>query len=193
MSFGFFRKAVNKKLNKLQYRGTNYPYAISFENTKLDWYTSSALNATGLVQNKYYDMSFFPDYSENNPVGTIYVFRLKNENMFDKEMVDIFEDAIQKSDTDIKPLLNLLISFHKNFRGKEWQTDGDITMLDNSFHPALQIAGIIKSNSKKTLDYVYLSNISGEKAVIILGSLLPWNPTNESVEDIKNIARSIQY
>ena len=193
MSFGFFRKAVNKKLNKLQYRGTNYPYAISFENTKLDWYTSSALNATGLVQNKYYDMSFFPDYSENNPVGTIYIFRLKNENMFDKEMINIFEDAIQKSDTDIRPLLNLLISFHKNYRGKSWETDGEISMLDRSIHPALQITGTIKSNSKKTLDFVFISNISGDKAVIILASLLPWNPTSESVEDIKNIARSVNF
>jgi hypothetical protein len=204
----FIQRKFNKHLNKLQYRGKKYLYTISFENTELDWYTTPLISL--MARNRYYDMSFAAEDSsiaKNNPAGMIQVFRTKYFPMFLKNDVVLWnlENEIKKSEyKDInsldKPkkivtssLSEMLLFFHKGIKGSDWANDGEFEILDNASGFGISIKGFIKKSSLRTYDFLYMANTNGEKAILMFSTYLPWNPSNSSLNDIKNIARSIKF
>lgn len=197
--FGFFRKLVNKKLNKLQYKGTNHPYLLSFENTKLDWYTNSSLNLAGLASSKNIDMAFFPDCGQEGNMVMIYVFDIGG-SMFNDEALKMLESA-EKEGPEIaqvfllsafKTLTPKFLEFDKHMRsgGKDFEIE-DSKPLDNSNRLGLEVRGILKGSSLRTYDVVFPFDRASK--LLVFGSTTSWNPDKLVVEDLKNIARSIQF
>ncbi len=203
--FGFFRKLINKKLNKLQYRGTNYPYLISFEKTKLDWYTSSAAQISVGGNNKI-DMVFFPDSEDSNNFAAVYVNNL-DEPMFTDEVFGTIKSWAKDDELKIESaaqiLLNKTIERFKNahqfIRGKDWEMDGEPFILEPANKLAIEIRGVIKSKSMRTIDFLYPMNddptnpLKNVKRTLMLGAVTSWNQNKWVAEDLENIAKSINF
>ncbi|MGA2417698.1 MAG: hypothetical protein ABSF55_00410 [Candidatus Staskawiczbacteria bacterium] len=202
----FIQRRFNKKLNKLQYKGKKYPYVISFENTDMDWYTSPLIN---FMANKYCDMSFSAEDSSSqySPAGMVQIFKIKDFPMFleNGDVLWNLEGEIKKSEYKnivaieepkkivTSALSDMLLFFHKGIRGAGWEKDGGFEIFENNSGFAICIKGFIKKSSMRTYDFVYMMNTNGEKAILILSTYLPWNPSSTVLKDIKNIATSIKF
>jgi hypothetical protein len=184
-----FQKTINKKLPKSRVRGNKFEYTLSFENTKLDWYTSAALNVYAISKDN--DLGFFSDSSGTDKHGTIVSINV----MFDgKPFFSDTEIEFHKAlDSDVVirgRMLKALASYHNPKDGK-WSYH-DVSVLDNPHFYTLRVLGKQEYPQPERNLSTYDIVLPRKNHILVFRAVLNAENFNQwTLDDLDTIAKSI--
>jgi len=199
----FLRKLFNKRLPKERIFSKRHAYSISFENTKINWYSSGAMNVYASTGGT--DMAFFTEPSDNKEkwgaIMTTYIVDAEKQIYSELELniQRIFnalqsglEDKVVKEDEFLRPRLVKIMEATHSREDSKWSLDEkSIKRLPTKSFYAIEMTGKIKSETSQNFTTFDVVAPIG-KQLLVVGVLMPENADPLVLKDIIGIGESLK-
>lgn len=202
MFLKFLRKLVNKQIAKERVFSKRFAYSISFEKTKINWYSSGAMNAYAATGGT--DMAFFTEPPEDKDkwgaMLTTYIVDAGEEIYSELELnlTKLFgalqsdmEKKVVEEDEFLRPrLIKIMEATHGRDDSKWTLDEKSLKRLPSKSFYGLVMIGKIKSETKQNYTTFDVVAPIG-KQLLVVGALMPENPDPTVLNDVISIGESL--
>lgn len=202
MFLKFLRKLVNKQIAKERVFSKRFAYSISFEKTKINWYSSGAMNAYAATGGT--DMAFFTEPPEDKDkwgaMLTTYIVDAGEEIYSELELnlTKLFgalqsdmEKKVVEEDEFLRPrLIKIMEATHGRDDSKWTLDEKSLKRLPSKSFYGLVMIGKIKSETKQNYTTFDVVAPIG-KQLLVVGALMPENPDPVVLNDVISIGESL--
>lgn len=202
MFLKFLRKLVNKQIAKERVFSNRFAYSISFEKTKINWYSSGAMNAYAATGGT--DMAFFTEPPEDKDkwgaMLTTYIVDAGEEIYSELELnlTKLFgalqsdmEKKVVEEDEFLRPrLIKIMEATHGRDDSKWILDEKSLKRLPSKSFYGLVMIGKIKSETKQNYTTFDIVAPIG-KQLLVVGALMPENPDPTVLNDVISIGESL--